>query len=161
MLRPVARYEQLSNYRELLQRIDSLRRKGCSGGKIAQHLNQEGFYPPKRTDHFTGQMIVRLLGDRQPASRRPRAMADAALLEKHEHWLTDLARRMKIPVATMHKWQRLGWVHSRKVNVAGGRWAIWADDAELQRMRRIRTYKRTWPEPRYPAELTTPNSKSR
>jgi len=160
LIRPVARYEQLSNYRELLQRIDSLRRKGCSCGDIAEHLNQEGFCPPKRTDHFTGQMIVRLLSDRQPASRRPRAMADATLLEKHEHWLTDLARRMKIPVATMHKWQRLGWVHSRKVDVAGGRWAIWADEGELQRIRRIRTCKRTWPEPRYPLELTTPNLKS-
>ena len=161
LIRPVARYQQLSNYRELLQRIDSLRRKGCCCGKIAEHLNQEGFYPPKRTDHFSGQMIVRLLGDRRPAGHRPRAMADPALLEKHEHWLTDLARRMNIPVATMHKWQRLGWVHSRKVDVAGGRWAIWADDGELKRMRRIRTYKRTWPEPRYPAELTTPNPKSR
>ena len=107
LIRPVARYQQLSNYRELLQRIDSLRRKGCCCGKIAEHLNQEGFYPPKRTDHFSGQMIVRLLGDRRPAGHRPRAMADPALLEKHEHWLTDLARRMNIPVATMHKWQRL------------------------------------------------------
>jgi len=161
LIRPVARYQQLSNYRELLQRIDTLRLEGCSCGKIAEHLNQEGFYPPKRTDHFTGQMIVRLLGDRRPARHRPRAMTDPTLLEKHEHWLTDLARRMNIPVATMHKWQRLGWVHSRKIDIAGGRWAIWADNGEIDRMRRIRRYKRTWPEPRYPAELTTPNPKSR
>ena len=30
--------------------------------------------------------------------------------------------------ATLYKWQRLGWVHSRKVEGSGGRWAIWADD---------------------------------
>jgi hypothetical protein len=47
-------------------------------------------------------------------------------------------------------------VHSRKVAVAAGRWAIWADDNELARLRRLRTYKRQWPEPRYPAALTTP-----
>jgi len=159
LVRPVARYEQLSNYRELLQRIDSLHRQGCSCGQIAKHLNREGFFPPKRTDHFTGQMIVRLMGDRRPACHRPRAMAAPALLEEHEHWLTDLARQLAIPVATMHKWQQLGWVSSRKVDVAGGRWAIWADDEEIDRMRRIRRYKRTWPEPRYPTELTTPRPK--
>jgi len=61
-----------------------------------------------------------------------------------------------IPIATLHKWQRLGWIHSRKVDVAGGRWAVWADAEEIARFRRIRRYQHTWPEPRYPAELTTP-----
>jgi len=159
LVRPVARYEQLSNYRELLERIDALHRQGYSSGKIAEHLNEEGFFPPKRTDHFTGQMIVRLLGDRRPACHRPQAMADPTLLKEHEHWLPDLARRLAIPVATMHKWQRLGWVHSRKVDVAGGRWAIWADNEEIERMHRIRRYTRTWPEPQYPASLTTPKPK--
>jgi len=156
LVRPVARYQQLSNYRELLGRIETLQQQGRSFAAIADQLNQEGFYPPKRTDRFTGQMIGRLLRDLQPARRRPRAMADPTLLEEHEHWLTDLARQLSIPVATLHKWQRLGWLHSRKVDVAGGRWAVWADAEERNRFRRIRRYQRTWPEPRYPAELTTP-----
>ena len=46
----------------------------------------------------------------------------------HEYWLTDLARWLTMPCATLYTWQRLGWVHSRKVEVSGGRWAIWADD---------------------------------
>lgn len=156
LARPVARYKQLSNYTELITRIDTLRREGCSSSAIADHLNREGFYPPKRTNHFTDQMITRLLGERHPAGHRPEAMADPTLLKEHEHWLTDLARQLTIPIATMHKWQRLGWIHSRKVDVSGGRWAVWADDEEQGRMRRIRNYKRTWPEPRYPAQLTTP-----
>jgi hypothetical protein len=160
LVRPVARYEQLSNYAALIERIETLHREGCSLSATAEHLNQEGFYPPKRTDHFTSQMIGRLLRDRRPAVRRPRAMSDPTLLEEHEHWLPDLARQLGVPVATMHKWQRLGWVQSRKVDVAGGRWALWADDDELKRMRRIRRYKRAWPEPRYPAELTTPKPKT-
>jgi hypothetical protein len=61
-----------------------------------------------------------------------------------------------MPIATLHKWQRLGWVYSRKVAVASGRWAIWANDDELTRLRRLRAYHRKWPEPRYPQTLTTP-----
>jgi hypothetical protein len=156
----VACYQQLSNYRELLGRIETLQQQGRGFAAIADQLNREGFYPPKRTNRFTGQMIGRLLRDLYPARRRPRAMGDPTLLEEHEHWLTDLARQLSIPVATLRKWQRLGWLHSRKVDVAGGRWAVWADAEELQRLRRIRTYQRTWPEPRYPAELTTPKPKS-
>ena len=61
-----------------------------------------------------------------------------------------------MPIATLHKWQRVGWVHSRKVTVASGRWALWADPDELERLRQLRAYQRKWPEPRYPQALTTP-----
>jgi hypothetical protein len=64
-----------------------------------------------------------------------------------------------MPIATLHKWQRSGWLHSRKVDVAAGRWAIWADDEELGRFRWLRAYKRKWPEPRYPEALTTPKAR--
>jgi hypothetical protein len=90
-------------------------------------LNREGFYPPKRTERFTGETVARLLSRRGLHGPRPRAMADASALRPHEYWLADLAREVPMPIATLHKWQRLGWVHSRKVLVASGRWAIWAD----------------------------------
>ena len=61
-----------------------------------------------------------------------------------------------MPIATLHKWQRLGWVHSRKVTVASGRWALWADADALERLRQLRAYQRKEPEPRYPQALTTP-----
>ena len=67
---------------------------------------------------------------------------------------------MKIPVATIHSWQRKGWLHSRKVKVAGGRWAIWANAAEQERLRQLRQYKRKWPHPMFPETLTTPLPKS-
>jgi len=46
LVRPVSRYEQLSNYQALLDRIDELRKKGESCDAIAGRLNQEGFHPP-------------------------------------------------------------------------------------------------------------------
>ena len=66
-----------------------------------------------------------------------------------------------MPIATFHKWQRLGWVHSRKVPVAAGRWALWADAEALERLRQLRASQRTWPEPRYPQALTTPQCRAR
>jgi len=138
------------------KRIDALRAKGTSFTKIAEHLNQEGFHPPKRTNRFNSSMVGRLLSGRGLHGPRPSAMADPGLLEEHESWLTDLARQLKIPVATLHRWRRVGWLHSRKVDVAGGRWAIWADEDEWARLRRLRSHRRQWPTPYYPADLTTP-----
>jgi DNA invertase Pin-like site-specific DNA recombinase len=154
--RPVARYDQLSNVMALVARIDSLRHAGSSFVQIAEQLNREGFYPPKRTDHFTGETVARLLRRRGLHGPRPRTMVDASVLRAHEYWLADLAREVPMPIATLHKWQRLGWVHSRKVPVASGYWAIWADADELERLRQLRAYQRKWPEPRYPQTLITP-----
>jgi hypothetical protein len=156
LVRPVSRYEQLADYPRMRKRIDALRAKGSSFTEIAEHLNREGFHPPKRTDHFNGNMVARLLSGRGLHGPRPTAMADPGLLKEHEFWLRDLARQLKIPVATLHRWQRVSWLHSRKVDVAGGRWAIWADADELARLRRLRSYRRQWPTPCYPADLTTP-----
>jgi len=154
--RPVARYDQLSNATALVARIDGLRQAGHRLAQIAEHLNGEGFYPPKRTERFRGETVARLLSRRGLYGPRPRAMVDGNVLQPHEYWLADLARELNMPIATLHKWQRVGWVHSRKVTVASGRWAIWADTDELERLRQLRAYQRKWPEPRYPQALTTP-----
>ena len=45
--------------------------------------------------------------------------------------------------------------------LSGGRWAIWADDDELLRLKQLRAFHRKWPDPRYPAELTNPKSRAR
>ena len=63
-----------------------------------------------------------------------------------------------MPIATLHRWQRVGWLTSRKVPAAGNRWAIFADADELSRLTRLRASPRSWPNP-YPPELTTPKPK--
>jgi len=89
VMRPVARYEQLSTYPRLLARIDTLRHDGMSFEQIAEHLNREGVYPPKRSDQFNGGMMARLLSRRGRHGPRPRAMVEASVLEPHEYWLSD------------------------------------------------------------------------
>jgi DNA invertase Pin-like site-specific DNA recombinase len=159
IIRPVQRYDQLSTYPRLMARIETLRHDGWSFARVAEHLNHEGFYPPKRTDRFNGEMIARLLSRQGLHGPRPRAMVESGVLEPHEYWLSDLARELNIPRITLYKWQRLGWVHSRKVTEALGRLALWADDEERERLRQLRLYKRQWPNPRYPATLTTPQTR--
>ena len=161
VIRPVARYEQLSTYPRLLARIDTLRHDGMSFEQIAEHLNGEGLYPPKRTDQFNGGMIARLLSRRGLHGPRPRAMVETGVLEVREYWLSDLARELHLPRITLYKWQRVGWVPSRKVAEALGRLALWADDEELERLRQLRLSKRQWPNPRYPATLITPKPREK
>jgi hypothetical protein len=140
-------------------RPDLLYEAGLSFAQIAVELNRDGLAPPKRTQRFTGGMVVRLLSHRGLQGSRPRSMGASSVLQVYEYWLTDLARRLTMPCATLYKWQRLGWVHSRKVEVSGGRWAIWADDDELARLGQLRTHQRKWPEPGYPAALTRPKAR--
>jgi DNA invertase Pin-like site-specific DNA recombinase len=160
LIRPVLRYEQLSTYPRLVARIEALRGEGLSFEQIAQHLNRERFYPPKRTARFRGEMIAQLLSrhDRHPG--RPGARVDRRVLERDEYWLSDLARELSMPKATLYKWQCRGWMHSRKEAMASGRLVIWADDDELERLRQLRAYQPQWPEQRYPQALIQPKERS-
>lgn len=159
--RPVQTYQQLSNYDELVQRIDTLRAAGKTLSKIATTLNNEGFHPPKRSRRFTEGILSRFLRERGVRTGTlPRSVTSEQHLEADEWWLADLAAELAIPIATLHRWQRVGWVTSRKVTAAGGRWVIYADADELVRLRRLRDSPRGWPQP-YPTELTTPKPKTK
>jgi DNA invertase Pin-like site-specific DNA recombinase len=160
LVRPVQTYEQLSNYDQLLARIDALRNERQSLADIASTLNAEGFHPPKRTSRFTAGILSRFLRDRGVRTGPlPRSVTDERHLQANEWWLADLAAELSMPIATLHRWQRVGWVLSRKVMDAGGRWAIYADADQLHRLRRLRDSPRSWPQP-YPAELITPKPRT-
>jgi DNA invertase Pin-like site-specific DNA recombinase len=154
--RPVQTYEQLSNYEELVTRIERLRAERKTLSEIAATLNAEGFRPPKRSLRFTQGILSRFLRERGVRSGSlPRSVTEEPHLRANEWWLADLAAKLSMPIATLHRWQRVGWVSSRKVTAAGGRWAIHADTEELLRLRRLRHAPRGWPQP-YPTELITP-----
>jgi len=154
--RPVQTYKQLSNYDELVERIDTLRAARKTLSVIATTLNSEGFHPPKRSRQFTEAILSRFLRERGiRTGTLPRSVTTEQHLITNEWWLADLAAELTMPIATLHRWQRVGWVTSRKVTAAGGRWAIYADADELVRLRRLRDSPRGWPQP-YPDELITP-----
>jgi DNA invertase Pin-like site-specific DNA recombinase len=160
LVRPVQTYEQLSNYAELVARIESLRAERRSLPEIAATLNAESFHPPKRSPHFTSAILSRFLRDRGVRiGPLPRRMTEEPLLAAHEWWLADLAAELDMPVATLHRWRRVGWVAARKILLAGGRWALSADPDELHRLRSLRDAPRSWPQP-YPTNLITPKPKT-
>lgn len=160
LYRPVQTYQQLSNYDELVLRIDALRTERKTLSEIAATLNGEGFHPPKRSPRFTKGILSCLLRERGVRTGfLPRSVTNEHHLQANEWWLSNLAAELSMPSATLHRWQRVGWVASRKVTPAGGRWAIYADADELLRLRRLRDSSRGWPQP-YPAELITPKTKS-
>ena len=160
LIRPVQTYEQLSNYGELVARIEALRREDQTVSEIAATLNAEGFHPPKRSRQFTPAILSCFLRERSVRTGPlPRSVTNEQHLEADEWWLADLAAKLAMPIATLHRWRRVGWITSRKVMKAGGRWAIYADADERARLRRLRDSPRGWPQP-YPNELITPKPKT-
>jgi hypothetical protein len=160
LYRPVQTYEQLSNFDELVRRVDALRGERKTLSEIAAALNGEGFHPPKRATRFTKEILSCFLRERGVRTGLlPRSVTSEHHLQANEWWLADLAAELSMPIATLHRWQRVGWVTSRKVTAAGGRWAVYADAEELLRLSRLRDSPRGWPQP-YPTELITPKPKA-
>jgi DNA invertase Pin-like site-specific DNA recombinase len=160
LVRPVQRYQQMADYRKLLNRIDELRQVGRTLAEVAEQLNREGFRPPKRSLTFTKGILAGLLAKRGRRGPRPRAVAEQGVLGEHEWLLTDLARKLEMPQATLHRWVRVGWVHARQLPTPGGHWVIWADADELDRMTRLRTCPRGWSDEPVLAQLTKPKARA-
>jgi DNA invertase Pin-like site-specific DNA recombinase len=156
IVRTVARYDQLDNYPQLIDRILQLRQEKRTADQIADQLNREGFRPPKRRATFNAPIIRQLLSRRTRSGRRPRAV-DSYTLEPDEWWFTDLVRRLQIPHPTLYSWLRRGWVHGRQLAIARGRWILWADAEELDRLRQLRNFGRcNWLNQDQAARLTRP-----
>jgi DNA invertase Pin-like site-specific DNA recombinase len=144
LIRPVARYEQLHHYQELLTRAVQLRDEGHTTSEIAAQLNREGWRPPKRRATFNGPMVRAILSRRATPSPRPHGKEAGDLLGQHEWWFADLAGRLNMPHPTLYSWLRRGWVRARQLPGAQGRWILWADEDELDRLKRLRTCPHTW-----------------
>jgi len=158
LVRPVQRYQQMADYERLVSRIDQLHEAGQSLSEVAEQLNREGFHPPKRSERFTSATLTRLLAKRGRTGPRPHVVAEPGVLCEHEWLLSDLARKLEMPQATLHRWVRVGWVHARKLPTAGGHWAIRADADELDRMSQIRTCPRGWSDEQVFSSLIKPKA---
>jgi hypothetical protein len=154
--RPVARHDQLSNHAQLLERVAALRAQGQTAGEIAATLNREGFLPPKRRATYNCGMVRQLLV-RCGLTSGSRSQPAGGVLGQDEWWLNPLAQELGMPPITLHGWLRRGWVRGRKLpGGRRGRWVLWADGAELDRLRRLRACPRGWSDEPYPPELITP-----
>lgn len=144
MIRPVVSFERLSYYPELCERVRQLMSQELNTRQIARHLDEEGYRSPKLVEGFGEQgvkEIVRRLdlsrprGPRKGSTRPPKSHE---LLGEHEWWLTELAQQIQMPVPTLYAWIRQGWTRARQLqDHPQRRWVVWADEAELGRLRRL------------------------
>ena len=134
LVRPVARYEQLSYWPRLRERVRELAAEGLSAEEIAERLNAEGYRPPRCTATFRAAAVRKLRG-RLGMGGKPPAHKTSEKLGAHEWWLADLARVVGMPKATLYNWIGRGWVESRKSG--RGRWIVRADPAETERLREL------------------------
>lgn len=133
LIRPLARTERLSTYPTLCARIRGLAAEGQTASAIAQRLEAEGFRPAKGA-RFTAQQILVLrqrLGIPASSPHRPRH----DVLGVDEWWPRGLAQELGLSKSTLAHWITRGWVRARQQERPAGRWIVWADADELERLR--------------------------
>ncbi len=136
IIRPVARWEFLSFFPQLCQRLQQLREAGYNATEISQQLNQEGFHSPKTVAPLKPAGILSLMRRSGVYQRQPHGIGTAPLAAD-EWWLPDLARSLNIPAGTLYQWIRRGWLEVRKQASPPYRLIAWADEEEQQRLRQL------------------------
>ena len=91
-------------------------------------------------------MVADLLTRRGLGSGSARQQYTKTLPRDAEEWtLKELALELEMPPVTLNGWIRKGQVRARQVRHAGHTlWLLWADKAELERLRALRTAPRPW-----------------
>jgi hypothetical protein len=157
--RTVISYAQRSDLDQLISRIVQLRQSGLSLKRTAQQLNREGVMPLRGT-RFSNYMVSRLLVRRGLYLPYGRKRPDAIALAEHEWWLPDLADKLNMPRTSLTQWYNRGWIRGRKLQGVRGRLILWANEAEVNRLKQLRDTRRRWSDSPYPDELTTPQTPS-
>jgi DNA invertase Pin-like site-specific DNA recombinase len=143
--RPVGRYDQLKDYRRLIQRLKELHRQGLHRGPIAEMLNAEGFVPPRRRGVFTELGVGALMRELGLVGDYFRE----DLLERNEWRITELARALRVIPQKIHYWVKQGWIHSSRTP-SGKHIIVWADKDELSRLKQLARFKKSWLRARHP-----------
>jgi len=137
-VRPVARTDQLTYYRELVERIRRLRAEGLTSMQMADRLNAEGLRPPKRRPTFNAEMVRTIMSRNGLTTSKGAAWRRPAL--GPDEWIVrDLAAELGMPMISLYAWLRRGWVRARRIEEHPRQpWAISADAQELARLRALR-----------------------
>jgi len=160
--RRVLRFEQLSQFPALRDRLTEMRRAGWAADKIAAQLNQEGFRPPRNRTTFNAANVNGLLRRLGLSGLCNHHQTNRAVMQDHEWGVPELARKLRVHLFTMQRWRQRGWIHSRRVPGAPNRWLVWADTEEMKRLRQLRDCPIDRSKKfgaRYPKILTTPKKR--
>jgi len=143
--RPVAKLEQLSYYRELVERAAYLYQEGEQLIQIADILNQEGWQSPKQRGLFTSCMVNSLLVCKG-VKRRKTCRSDSARREKNELTFRELSEKTQIPEPTLYRWLQVGKLQARRDQSVShqGVWLIKADAKEIKRLKGLKNQPKQW-----------------
>lgn len=143
--RPVGKLEQLSYYRELINRAASLHEEGILLKGIAKRLNQEGWQSAKQKPQFSADMVRALLVRKGLVSTKKKR-SDNVVRKENELTIRELSEKTQIPEPTLYKWMRGGKLISRRDNTVShnGVWLIRADKAEIKRLLELREQPKQW-----------------
>jgi DNA invertase Pin-like site-specific DNA recombinase len=116
LVRPVARLDQLSTFRQLISRTGELWRAGHGYAAIADILNDEGWRPAKRRETFNAYMVYCLL--RRADVITPRYRSKPAVIERRQdEWtISELAKHIPMPKPTLYNWVQEGCLRSRTIS---------------------------------------------
>jgi DNA invertase Pin-like site-specific DNA recombinase len=137
--RPVKRLEQLSYLPELVARTVELYNGGATAAQVADALNAEGWKPASRRPKFSAHMVATVLERHNGPLRRNRDSVGCQAGRRTDEWtMRDLAEQVGLPRVTVTVWAREGRLKARKAAKDGrGTWLVWADDAELRRIKEM------------------------
>ena len=143
--RPVGKLEQLSYYKELMERVADLYNNGNSLTVIANLLNQEKWQPPKQRCPFNAG-IVRTILLRKGLVSKKKTRSDNVLRKPNELTFRELSETTQIPGPTLYKWMRNGKLTARKDTTVShnGVWLITADKNEIKRLLEYRDRPKQW-----------------
>lgn len=157
--RVVCSYSQRYDLEPLITRVVQLRQSGLSLKQVAAQFNEQGIVS-LRGSPFTTTILSRLLVRRGLYLPYGRKRPDSVALAEHEWWLPDMADELHMPRTSLTHWYNRGWVRGRKLPGLRGRLIIWANEAEVNRLKQLRDTRRRWSDSPYPQDLTTPQSPS-
>jgi hypothetical protein len=148
-------YTALEGLEKLRARMLELRGDGQTADAIAVVLNREGYHVA-RGDTFTGARVQQLLAKFGQTGVPPGVRDARDLPGAGECWLPELAKRLGVKPIIVHRWRWSGWLHARQLRGENGRWVVWANAAEVTRLRGLRAFEIKYHGRRTPpAKLTT------
>lgn len=138
VVRPVARVKQLSYHDELCRCVTQGVQRGKLAQEVADELNAAGWRPSKRRDTWNAEQVrelARTLGLHFRQGADGRRLGPLAPEREGDWWtLQGLALTLGMPTVTLYSWLRRGEVRAER-RVAERRWRVWADEAEVARLR--------------------------
>lgn len=134
VIRPVRSLSDLSTYQDICSRVKELTEAGWSAVAIAGALTDAGYRPPRANPDFRAPLVAQLQRTLGVVASRPHVRKREGLLPD-EWWPAELVHMLGIPKGSLQHWISQGVVRARQLDEPLHRWVVWADEAELARLR--------------------------